>query len=190
MNKYGGEISFSFNLLRVEDYEDLQPFTCGNEKLDSHIHTGIIQHGEIVDEDGLYFVFRDIDTGKVIAIVSLAASGIIFEQTNYMHVLPAVKIDVLAVDINYQKIHYDKASEDNPNPNSHYYFSDEIMGEIIRHCRELAETKALANFIVLYADVKAYRYYERNGFCDFEAFMVKENNQEINENIPMYMKLH
>lgn len=107
-----------------------------------------------------------------------------------MHVLPAIKIDVLAVDINYQKMHYDKSSEDDPNPDNHYYFSDEIMGEIIHHCREFAETKALANFIVLYADIKAYRYYERNGFSDFETFMVKENNQEINENIPMYMKLY
>lgn len=80
MNKYGEEISFSFNLLRVEDYDDLQPFTCGNEKLDSHIHTGIIQHNEIVDEDGLYFIFRDIDTDKVIAVVSLAASGIILNR--------------------------------------------------------------------------------------------------------------
>ena len=38
MYKYGEEISFSFILLKVEDYEDLQPFTCGNQKLDNHMH--------------------------------------------------------------------------------------------------------------------------------------------------------
>lgn len=60
MNRYGEEISYDFNLLKVEDYNSLQPFICGNEKLDAHIHNEIIKNGEIVDEDGLYFVFRDL----------------------------------------------------------------------------------------------------------------------------------
>lgn len=190
MRRYGEEISFDFKLLKVEDYADLQPFVCGNKRLDEHIHKGIIKNGEIIDEDGLYFVFRDKSTSKIIAVVSLATSGIVFEQTNYMHVLPAIKIDVLAVDVNYQKMHYNAESEESPEPNEHYYFSDDIMGEIIAHCREIDENMALADFIVLYADAKAYRYYERNGFLDFEEFMVKEKNQEINKNIPMYMKLN
>ncbi len=190
MNRYGEEISYDFKLLKVEDYTDLQPFACGNEKLDGHIHNGIIQNSKIIDEDGLYFVFRDRSSNKIIAVVSLATSGIVFEQTNYMHVLPAIKIDVLAVDVNYQKMHYDRDSEAAPSPDDHYYFSDDIMGEIVRHCRTIAESQALADYIVLYADVKAYRYYERNGFRDFEPFMVKENNQEINKNIAMYMRLN
>ena len=189
MSRYGEEISFDFNLLKVEDYDDLQPFVCNNEKLDNHIHNGIIQNGEIVDEDGLYFVFRNIDSKEIVAIVSLASSGIVFEQTNYMHVLPSIKIDVLAVNINYQKMHYNKESEESPYPDEHYYFSDDIMGEIVKHCRKISESMALANYIVLYADIKAHRYYERNGFLDFKEFMIKENNQEINKNIPMYMRI-
>ena len=93
-------------MLEVEDFEDLQPFTCGNQKLDNHIH-GLIQNNQICDDDGLYFVFKDSETKKIVAISSLAASGIIFEQTNYTHVLPAIKIDILAVDVKYQKMHYD-----------------------------------------------------------------------------------
>ena len=73
MYKYGEEISYDFKLLKVEDYEDLQPFTCGNEKLDSHIHEHLIENNEIVDEDGLYFVFRDLGNNKIIAVVSLAS---------------------------------------------------------------------------------------------------------------------
>lgn len=189
MNKYGEEISYDFNLLKVEDYEDLQPFTCDNEKLDAHIHNDVIKNGEIVDEDGLYFVFRDLSTKKIMAVVSLAASGIIFKVDNYTHVLPAIKIDVLAVDKAYQKMHYDWCSENSQNRDDHYYFSDDIMGTILDHCRSISEEKALAQYIVLYADKKAYRYYERNGFEDYSKFMVKENNQEIMENIPMYMQL-
>lgn len=105
MNRYGEEISFDFKLLKVEDYDDLQPFVCGNKKLDDHIHNSVIREGQISDEDGLYFVFRDKNTSKIIAVVSLATSGIVFEQTNYMHILSAIKIDVLAVDVNYQKMH-------------------------------------------------------------------------------------
>ena len=45
------------------------------------------------------------------------------------------------------------------------------------------------DFILLYADEKAYRYYERNGFLGYSEFMIRENNQEINSNIPMYMQL-
>lgn len=186
--KYGEEITVEFKLLEVEDFEDLQPFTCGNQKLDNHIH-GLIQNNQICDDDGLYFVFKDSETKEIVAISSLAASGIIFEQTNYTHVLPAIKIDILAVDVKYQKMHYDLESEVASDPNDHYYFSDYIMGQILCHCRNVAETGILANYILLYADKKAYRYYERNAFLDFEEYMVKENNQEINENIPMYMKL-
>ena len=189
MNRYGEEISFDFNLLKVEDYDDLQPFVCNNKKLDDHIHNGIIQNGEIIDEDGLYFVFRNTMSKEIVAIVSLAASGIVFEQTNYMHVLPSVKIDILAVNANYQKMHYDKASEESPCPDDHYYFSDDIMGEIIKRCRKMSKSMALANYIVLYADTNAHRYYQRNGFLDFKDFMVKEYNQEVNKNIPMYMEL-
>jgi hypothetical protein len=53
----------------------------------------------------------------------------------------------------------------------------------------MSEEFLLINYILLYADRKAYRFYERNGFLKFESYMEKENNMEINENIPMYMKL-
>ncbi len=189
MSRYGEDVSFDFKLLKVEDYEDLQPFSCGNEKLDDHIHNSVIVDGEIVDEDGLYFVFRDVDTKKIIGVVSLATSGIVYEVENFMHILPAIKIDVLAVHKDYQKMHYNKESEVSSEPNEHYYFSDEIMGEIVRHCRDVSQEKALANYIVLYADRDAYRYYKRNEFEDFNKYMIQERNQEINKNIPMFMQL-
>lgn len=189
MYKYGEEVAYNFDLLKVEDVESLQLFTCGNERLDVHIHEEVIKNGEIVDEDGLYFKFVDLNTGKIIALVSLASSGIIYKVSNYTHVLPAIKIDVLAVDKEYQKMHYEVESEQAADPADHYYFSDDIMGNVISHCRTITEKMALANYIVLYADKNAYRYYERNGFEDYTKYMVKENNQEINKNIPMFLKL-
>ena len=61
------------------------------------------------------------------------------------------------------------------------------MCDVIRHCRDISENKATAKYIVLYADKKARRFYERNMFSDFSEFMEKENNMEINKNDPMYM---
>ena len=189
MYKYGEEISYDFNLLEVGDYDNLQLFTCGNERLDNHIRHDVIKNSIVLNEDGLYFKFTDLDTNKIIGIVSLASSGIIYKVSNYTHVLPAIKIDVLAVDEQYQKMHYNVESELAKDHNDHYYFSDDIIGNVISHCREISEKQALADYIVLYADKKAYRYYERNGFLDYSEYMVKENNQEISKNIPMYMEL-
>ena len=141
MYKYGEEVSYSFDLLKVEDYDDLQLFTCGNKKQDNHIHNDVIKNNEIVDEDGLYFVCKDKNTKKIIAVVSLATSGITYQVGNYMHVFPAVKIDVLAVDEAYQKMHYDEESEKAAHRNDHYYFSDDIMGTLICHCRGINEQK-------------------------------------------------
>ena len=54
----------------------------------------------------------------------------------------------------------------------------------------MIENYALANYIVVYADKAAYRYYERNGFCDFSKYMKEERNMEISKNIPMYLDLN
>ena len=83
MYKYGEEISYDFDLLKVEDDASLQLFTCGNDRLDHHIRNDVIKNGEVVNEDGLYFKFVDLNTNKIIAIVSLASSGIIYKVSNY-----------------------------------------------------------------------------------------------------------
>ena len=189
MYKYGEEISYSFELVGVGDYDSLQLFECTNERLDRHIREDIIQNNVVMNEDGLYFKFVDTYRDKIISIVSLASSGIIYKVDNYTHVLPAIKIDVLAVDKEYQKLHYDEASMNSTEPDEHYYFSDEIIGVVISHCRKIAEEYALADYVILYADKKAYRYYERNGFLDYSEFMIRENNQEVSKNIPMYLEL-
>ena len=71
----------------------------------------------------------------------------------------------------------------------HYYFSDDILGTIIKHCREVSEEKAIANYIIVYADKKAEHYYDRNGFEHFDKYMKPEHNMEIAKNIPMYLDL-
>lgn len=37
MYKYGEEISYDFSLLRAEDFDNLQLFTCGNKRLDLNL---------------------------------------------------------------------------------------------------------------------------------------------------------
>lgn len=184
---YGEEVEYEYNLIQPEDVTKLQAFSCDNKRLDYYIHNELIQ-GNIVDtEDGLPFKVIDLKTDDIITVFSLATSGIIWKMDNYTHVLPAIKIDIFATDINYQKMHIDSASKESVNPDEHFYLSDSIMCDVIRHCRDISENKATAKYIVLYADKKARRFYERNMFSDFSEFMEKENNMEINKNDPMYM---
>lgn len=104
-------------------------FQCGNEQLGNHIKSGVIKEGMIVDEDGLYFKFTDTTTGKIIAIVSIATSGIIHEIEPFVQILPAIKLDILAVDKVYQKMHYNAEME---KAEDHYYFSDEKHSYVFR----------------------------------------------------------
>lgn len=174
------------NILKPGDREKLQAFCCGNSILDNYIKNEIF---ETADAQGLHFIFEDEKTGDVICFVSLAASGIIYRVDAYSHVLPAIKIDVIAVDKRYQKLHIDEYSEKSSNPDDHFYLSDSIMSDIIVHCREINERYALVNYIILYADKDAERFYRRNYFEDYTEFMEKENNMEIRKNIPMFAEL-
>lgn len=186
---FGDEVKYEYDLVKPEDDDKLQAFSCGNEQLDYYIQKEMIINGIVDADDGLPFKVWDIKTGDIIAVFSLASSGIVWRVDNYTHVLPAIKIDILAVDIRYQKMHMDVESQKNANPDEHYYLSDSIMCDIIKHCRDIAEYKAAARYIILYADKVARRFYERNMFSDFVEFMEKENNNEIAKNDPMYMEL-
>ena len=174
---YGEEIEYEYKLLKPEDYDKLQAFSCNNKKLDFYIQKELIRNGEVDTEDGLPFKVWNKETGEIIGIFSLAASGIIGE------------IDIFAIDIKYQKIHMDELSKCSEDCDDHFYLGDSIMCEVIKFCREISENKATAKYIVLYADSKARRFYERNLFTDFSEFMKKESNMEINKNDPMYMLL-
>ncbi len=186
---YGEEVEYKYDLIKPEDRVKLQAFSCGNQKLDAYIQEGLIMKGKVDTDVGLPFKVWDVNTGEILAVFSLAASGIVWRVDNYTHIVPAIKIDILAVDIRYQKMHMDAFSKGSDNPEDHYYLSDSIMCEIIKHCRDIAENRATARYIILYADKKAKRFYERNMFSDFIEFMEKENNMEIVENDPMYMEL-
>jgi len=191
MNRYrfGEEIEYKYNLLEADDFNNLQLFSCGNTQMDYHLHNEVIVEGKLRSEDGLYYKFYDEKTNEILAVVSLATSGILRQIGTYSHILPAIKIDIFAVDKRYQKMHFNEESQSSYIPDEHYYFSDEVIGNIIRRCMEISENFALAQFVVAYADVKAYRFYERNGFGNFENFMIEEHNMEVSKNIPMYLNL-
>ncbi|MCI9134876.1 MAG: hypothetical protein HFI31_11935 [Lachnospiraceae bacterium] len=57
MYSYGEEISYDFGLLKVEDYEFLQPFECGNKKLDTYLD---IMKGMVLK------IILDIWSGRII----------------------------------------------------------------------------------------------------------------------------
>lgn len=187
--QYGEEIEYEYKLIEPEDKEKLQAFSCGNEQLDYYIHNELISGNSVYNEDGLSFKVVDINTNEILAVFSLATSGIIWKVDSFTKLLPAIKVDILAVDLKYQKLHMDSDSLNSDEPNEHFYFSDSVMCSIIKHCRNINDNYATAKYIILYADKKAKRFYERNMFSDFLDFMEKESNMEINKNFPMYMEI-
>lgn len=181
-HKYGKDIDYSdLIIIRPEDREKLQAFCCGNKILDNYIHNEIFENS---DRQGLHFMVINNSNEDVIAFVSLATSGIVFETGIHIEILPSIKIDVIAVDKKYQKMPYYEDMGDD-----HCYLSDLIMASVIGHIRKIDEEYALVDYIVLYADKDAERYYERNGFGYYSEYMKKENKMETNDNIPMYMEL-
>lgn len=194
---YGEQVEYEHSLVKLEDYKKLQAFSCGNKNLDHFFHKELIYEAKIYDikeknvytDDGLPYKVVDKKTGDIIAIYSLAASGIFFEQTNYMQTIPAIKIDVFAVDEKYQKMHMNLESQEKKDPDEHRYLSDSIMCDVIDHCVTISQEYATIRYIILYADKKAKRFYERNLFNPFSEFMKKEKRMEIAKNDPMYMEL-
>lgn len=187
--QYGEEINYSYSRVTPEDYYDIQAFSCGNRRLDYYIHNELIKNDILDTDDGLPFKVYDSITGRIIGVFSLAASGIILKMDNYVKILPSIKIDIFAVDIYFQKMYMEESSKNSQNPEDHFYLSDSIMCDVIKICRNLSEEKLTANYIVLYADKKAKRFYERNMFSKFDEYMLREENMEIAENDAMYMLL-
>ena len=103
--------------------------------------------------------------------------------------MSAVRIDVFAIDIRFQKLHWNEESENSTEHDEHLYFSDMIMAEVLKRCREVDSTQMLIEFIILYADKSKLRFYERNQFKSFENYMVPDKNMEVNNSLPMYMAL-
>ena len=68
---YGEEVKYEYDLLKLEDFELLQAFSCGNEKLDYYIHCELIHNEQIDTEDGLPFKVWNKDTGEIIAVFSI-----------------------------------------------------------------------------------------------------------------------
>ncbi len=186
---YGENVKYSIELLTFGDKNRIQSFSCGNESLDRYIKTEIFSSGELDCSDGLHFKVFLKESGEIIGFFSLAASGIIHKVMNYLKILPAVKIDVFAIDLKYQRLHFNEESEKAENPLDHLYFSDAIMLEVVKRIRNISETEACVDYIVLYSARNKEHFYTRNMFSPFEPFMEKESNQEIIKNIPMYLEL-
>lgn len=65
---YGEVIKYEYDLIKPEDYELLQAFSCGNEKMDHFIHDEMIKDGIVDSDDGLPFKVWNSEKREVFAI--------------------------------------------------------------------------------------------------------------------------
>lgn len=186
---YGEEIDFSIKLLKFKDKKLIQKFDCGNDSLNSYIKLEIFDEDSLNTDDGLHFKVVNNTTKDIIGFFSLAASGVYEKCDNYIKVHPAIKIDVFAIDKRFQKLHFDKNSEQSTLDTDKFYFSDLILTEVVKKIRYINENHASVDFIILYSAKNKVHFYKRNLFLEFTEYMKNEFNTEISNNIPMYMEL-
>ena len=53
-------------------------------------------------------------------------------------------------------------------------YADDIMADVLKRCRDMSEKMLMIKYVILYADVKALRFYERNFFMNSSKYMEKK----------------
>ena len=154
-------------------------FSCGNSEIDRYLKEDAAK-----DCDCVTYVFSDIDTDDVIAFASLRCSGIIFQDSNHLELLPAIEIRYFATDERFQHIQMQTDIS-----NDRYCISDSVFCELIRMVREIACHTVGAEYVVLYSVPTAVSFYRRNLFEEFNEAFTPERYLYINECLPMYLPL-
>ena len=178
----GEEINFKLSEYSTEYAEQLKKFNCGNPVINEYILNKAKD-----DISTVTYLVINTDTNDVIGFISLACSGIrytISTGKNY-HVnetKPAIEIKYFAVINKFHKLLYDDTDE-------HIYFSDMVLGEALKKCRDISEKVIGAEYIMLYAVEEAVHFYERNLFETYAEYMSRDNIRFLDGCVPMYMPL-
>ncbi len=177
LSLYGVEIQFEFFKLSSSNGSLLEDFDCGNSAINEYFHKECRE-----DSGSVTYLAVDRSSGKIVGVACLACSGILHVIGQYRNTIPAISIKYFAIKSDFHKMkHYPE--ED------HFYFSDQVLCDLIRICYNISENTIGAEYIILYAVPDAVKFYTRNGFKEFSEFMVPDNTRFLNECIPMYMRL-
>lgn len=163
MPNYGDEINYTVAVMSPDDDELLGDFDCGNEIMNDYFNSKCKN-----DTDCVTYIFKQDDTNKIIGFASLCCSSIKYEYQKVSQSLPSIEIKYFAILAELQKLVYDTKDK-------HFYFSDMMLVEVIKICRNISDNIIGAQYILLYSVPNALKFYKRNGFENYSEYMIKDN---------------
>lgn len=171
----------NYNEENLKQYNiDINTFNCGNSELDDFLKNKAL---------------KDLDSGKsvtklvilednnidVMAYYSLNCSSIIMNSHGKNNFSPAVEIKVFAMNNKYQ---HTVSKEDKD-----FTLSDLAFCKIIEEINNFSSNVCGAENIILYSVPKAVNFYKRNGFTNFEDYMIKNDERYLRGCEPMWLRL-
>ena len=174
----GEDIPFEIVLFTSKYKNAVKDFDCGNEVINQYLTEQAYD-----DINAVTYLVINSDNKEVIGFISLCCSGIRYTTDESFHVtLPAVEIKYFAIINSLHKLVFDDTDD-------HFYFSDKVLCEVLRMCRDISERIIGARYILLYAVDSAVRFYERNLFTPYTEFMSKDKIRFLDGCTPMFMEL-
>ncbi|NGU31016.1 hypothetical protein G6Z34_13070 [Clostridium perfringens] len=183
---YGKDIKYKGILLDEESYKkyDIDNFHCDDENVNIEEYLKYSALNDYSKNIAVTKLIINMENKDVIGFYSLSTTALAFEVSGKTNQLPSMEIKFFAIDKRYQHMKYDEDEEDVLNNLSNMIFFD-----ILYLIRKLSEEICGVHSIILYSVPKAYNFYKRHGFKDFEEFMIRDQASYIQDCVPMYMKL-
>ena len=175
---YGNQIEIDEPIkVSVESLPFTETFDCGNEVINDYLKMKAKD-----DTQTVAFMLMDKKNQSVIGYYALSCSGFIIDCKSHYTIYPAVEIKIFAIDEKYQHLPYSENIDDGT-------FSDNIFGFVISKIYDFTDNFCGADKIILYSVPKAVNFYKKNGFLEFEEFMLQSKSRFLDGCIPMYLSL-
>lgn len=183
MCQYGQDVA-----MHVERYEEayselIPAFDCGEKDFNK-----LVQE-DSKSEKTVTYLFLEEDTDQIIAYVSIACSGIMFDVetdsdnvflANEATIIPSIEIKYFAVHQDYRHMLFE------PDASKDQTLSAYILKYCMQMCTNIAHDVVGAQKIILYAVPKAKRFYERCGFKRFEMCMTRDADPFLQNCVALY----
>lgn len=171
---YGREVKYDILKESSIDISLIEDFSCGNEQIDIEIKNRII--------NGISEYVVDTESNKLIAYINYEASGLFLKHQKEQITKSALKINLFALDEEYQHLVYDEYDED-------FKLSDKVFCDFLKRFRDISDNTLFFEYIILYSVPKAVSFYQRNGFKSFVEYMDKEKYRFLDGCTPMYIEI-
>lgn len=194
MFKYCNEIEIDhikIEPLTRDNYYLVRGFSCKNEVL-----TDFLQKKALSDNGTktYLFTYSDLCNKYLLGFCSFGSPGISFyndynapkEQARRFSV-SAIEINYFALDAKYSHMFWDEEAE---SENDEYFLSDILLNIAIKFIITNIRSVVGAIYILLYSIPKALGLYKRNGFKEFEDFMIPSYKRYLEGCIPMYLSIN